>query len=110
MDLVKCCLSYDSRYVIRHGQIITINKISPDDERYKILQCMPKTEVKVLLPNIYASYIESDKIVGGKYHYYIVQIHNNDKNMILFSLRKIDATNKNEVAINRYNKITGKSC
>jgi len=108
MDLVKCCLSYDKHYVIRHGQIITINKIAPDDGRYKILQSIPKTSVRPLLPNIYASYIDSGKIVGEKYHYCIVQIHNDEKNVILYSLRKIDAENNQEVSIKRYNKITGK--
>ena len=108
MDLVKCCLSYDNRYVIRHGKIITINKISPDDSRYKILHSIPKTCVKSLLPNIFASYIDSEKIVGEKYHYCIVQIHNHEKNVILYSLRKIDAENNQEVSIKRYNKITGK--
>ena len=110
MDLVKCCLSYDKRYVIRKGQIITINKISPEDDRYKILQSIPKTSVRPLLPNIYASYIDSDKIVDEKYHYYIVQIHNDEKNVIMYSFRKIDAKNKEEISIKRYNKITGKRC
>ena len=110
MDLVKGCLSYDKRYVIRHGKIITINKISPDDGRYKILQSIPKTSVRPLLPNIYASYIDSDKIVDEKYHYYIVQIHNDEKNVIMYSFRKIDAKNKEEISIKRYNKITGKRC
>ena len=42
MDIVINILRYDNRFVIRGNEIIQINKIDKNDERYNILSRIPK--------------------------------------------------------------------
>jgi len=44
LDIVKCILSYDKRFIIRRGEIIQINKITKEDERYKLLLTIPQKQ------------------------------------------------------------------
>ena len=42
MDIVQNILGYDNQFVIRGKEIIQINKIDKNDERYNILSSIPK--------------------------------------------------------------------
>ena len=44
MDIVRNILGYDNRFVFRGKEIIQINKIDKNDERYNILSRIPKVK------------------------------------------------------------------
>jgi hypothetical protein len=44
MDVVRNILDYDNRFVFRGKEIIQINKIDKNDERYNILSSIPKVK------------------------------------------------------------------
>jgi hypothetical protein len=43
-DIIKHILTFDCRFIVRNGQILTINPIAKTDERYNILLTMPLKE------------------------------------------------------------------
>jgi hypothetical protein len=43
-DIIKHILTFDRRFIVRNGQILTINSISKTDERYNILLTIPMKE------------------------------------------------------------------
>jgi len=38
LEIVKHIISYDKRFIIRHGKIIQINHINKSDKRYNLLE------------------------------------------------------------------------
>jgi hypothetical protein len=44
LDIINHILTFDRRFIIRNGQVITINPIAKADERYDILLKIPRKE------------------------------------------------------------------
>jgi hypothetical protein len=44
LEIVKHIISYDKRFIIRHGKIIQINQIDKNDKRYNLLLNIPEKE------------------------------------------------------------------
>lgn len=111
MDLVKQCLSYDRRFVVRHGCIYQINKISRSDERYAILEKMPLigNSKFVEFNNIYISYLDSTKLMGERdrerYRFSYTLVFNGSRNAMRYYVRKIDCIEEKEISIKNYKRI-----
>jgi len=61
LEIVHRILEYDGRIKYRHGKYM--NQIAQDDDRYKILQIMPKPCSYYMLQTLYMT------ITGGKIYY-----------------------------------------
>lgn len=107
MDLVKYCLSFDKRFVIRRGCIIQINRILTSDERYTMLEKIPIIEYnkKPYNQTVFVSYLDAKK--GGssnsKYHFAFTIMLNISTERMIYYVRKIDSISNKEVNIKRYN-------
>jgi hypothetical protein len=81
-DIIKYILLYNNYYILRNNKIIFINKISKEDNRYKILSKKPfirklrNNSWGVYLDNINKKYIVeySYKFGVWKYNFYIYLI------------------------------------
>jgi len=49
LEIIKNILSYNINFVIRKGEIIQINKIYANDERYQILRNIPEKKYTKML-------------------------------------------------------------
>uniref|UniRef100_A0A6C0BC45 Uncharacterized protein n=1 Tax=viral metagenome TaxID=1070528 RepID=A0A6C0BC45_9ZZZZ len=107
MDLVKHCLSYDKRFVIRKGCIIQINRLCKNDIRYSILKKIPIIEYNKTPYNqtVFASYLDATngRSNNNKYYFALTIILNTSMGRMIYYLRKIDSVTKKEVDIKRYN-------
>ena len=75
LDIVKHILAFEGKFVIRHGNIIQINKISKNDERYPLLQTIqPKSNcVGDPLIRVYIS-INTNKTLYITYRNYTITV------------------------------------
>uniref|UniRef100_A0A6C0LD62 Uncharacterized protein n=1 Tax=viral metagenome TaxID=1070528 RepID=A0A6C0LD62_9ZZZZ len=104
MDLVKHCLSYDKRFVIRKGHIIQINRIPRSDARYGTLEKIPIIEYNKTPYNqtVFVSYLDA-KDRGNKYYFALTIMLDTSKDKMMYYVRKIDSNSNKEVNIKRYN-------
>jgi hypothetical protein len=115
MDLVKHCLSYDKRFVIRKGTIIQINRIPRSDERYSTLEKIPIIEYNKTPYNqtVFVSYLDAkdtrknsisiSSCNNNKYYFALTIILNTSIGRMIYYIRKIDSISNKEVNIKRYN-------
>jgi len=108
MDLVKHCLSYDKRFVIRKGCIVQINRILRSDERYSILEKIPIIEYNKTPYNqtVFASYLDAKDTRNNnnnKYYFALTMLFNISRGQMIYYIRKIDSVSNKEVNIKRYN-------
>jgi len=106
MDLVKHCLSYDQRFVIRKGDIIQINKILRSDERYTMLEKIPIIDYnkKPYTQTVFASYLDSkNRSKNSKYYFAFTILFDTSRGRMIYYIRKIDSISNKEVNIKRYN-------
>jgi len=107
MDLVKQCLSYDRRFVIRRGCIYQINKIPKTDKRYAILEKIPLIGNSKFIEfnNIYISYLDSTKLLRERYRFSYTIVFNKGRSEMRYYIRKIDSIEEKEISMKNYKRI-----
>ena len=110
MDLVKHCLSYDKRFVIRKGSIVQINRLCKNDIRYRTLEKIPIIEYNKNPYNqtVFVSYLDAKNSIksgnsSNKYYFAFTIILNTSIGRMIYYVRKIDSNSNKEVDIKRYN-------
>jgi hypothetical protein len=110
MDLVKHCLSYDKRFVIRKGCIVQINRILRSDERYTMLEKIPIIDYnkKPYNQTVFASYLDAKDTrkscnSNNNYHFAFTILFDTSRSRMIYYIRKIDSISNKEVNIKRYN-------
>lgn len=111
MDLVKHCLSYDKRFVIRKGCIVQINRICKNDTRYSTLEKIPIIEYnkKPFNQTVFASYLDAKNSIksgsssNSKYYFAFTILFETSRGRMIYYVRKINSISNKEVNIKRYN-------
>jgi len=89
MELIKNILTYNKNFVIRRGEIITVQKIPKNDYRYNILLNKPTISTIHLFNILYKvhSYVCLPKHDGDMAPHYLISGKNVKGDFILLKLR-----------------------